>query len=72
MVFAPRGREHTLRVAGDAPARWVATVTPGGFEGFFPMMASRGYRIPEDMAAIAAIARDTYAGELHRYSSGPF
>lgn len=51
-VFVPRGVEHTFRVVGFMPARIVAILTPGGFEGFFAEMAEGQFRIPEDMPAI--------------------
>lgn len=34
-VFLPRGVPHTFRVDGDAPARMLTLLTPGGGEGFF-------------------------------------
>lgn len=55
-VFIPRGREHTFRAIGAAPSRHLVILTPGGFEGFFREMATRGCRIPEDMETIGAIA----------------
>lgn len=55
--FVPRGRQHTFRVVSDVPSRHLVILTPGGFEGFFAEMSEGGYRIPEDMPAIAASAR---------------
>ena len=55
-VFVPRGTEHTFRVVGDRPSRHLVILTPGGFEGFFSEMAAGGFRIPEDMPAIAESA----------------
>ncbi|WP_372839766.1 cupin domain-containing protein [Phaeovulum sp.] len=55
VVFVERGRQHTFRVLGEMPARMVTVMTPGGFDGFFAEMAKGRYRIPEDMAQIAAI-----------------
>ena len=34
-VFLPRGVPHTFRVEGDAPARMLTLLTPGGGEAFF-------------------------------------
>ena len=34
-VFLPRGVPHTFRVDGDAPARMLTLLTPGGGEAFF-------------------------------------
>ncbi|MEA2324886.1 MAG: hypothetical protein QOD81_4736 [Solirubrobacteraceae bacterium] len=31
---APRGVAHTFRVTSDAPARWLVTSAPAGFEAF--------------------------------------
>ncbi len=55
-IFVPRGVEHTFRVRGAAPARMLTALTPGGMEGFFVEMAKGGYKIPEDMGQIVAIA----------------
>ncbi len=55
VVFVERGRQHTFRVLGEMPARMVTVMTPGGFDGFFAEMAKGRYRIPDDMAQIAAI-----------------
>ncbi len=65
-AFVPRGAEHTFRVTDDAPGRHVVLLTPGGFEGFFAEMAAGGFRIPDDMAEIAAIA-----GRFHLTFTGP-
>ena len=64
-VHVPRGVEHTFRVPGDGPSRHLVILTPGGFEGFFAEMAAGGFRIPEDMGEIGAIAaryRLTFTG----------
>ncbi|MEQ8479159.1 MAG: cupin domain-containing protein [Hoeflea sp.] len=55
-MFIPRGREHTFRVVSATPCRHLVVLTPGGFEGFFHEMAANGFRIPEDMPAIAETA----------------
>jgi quercetin dioxygenase-like cupin family protein len=55
-AFIPRGTEHTFRVTSGIPSRHLVILTPGGFEGFFAEMLRGGFRIPEDMAAIAAVA----------------
>jgi len=57
-VFVPRGTVHSFCVRGDSPARMLTVMTPGGFEGFFGKMAAGGYRIPQDMAQIAAISAE--------------
>jgi quercetin dioxygenase-like cupin family protein len=56
VVFLPRGKEHTFKVTGNAPARMLGIVTPGGFESFFPVVAQRNIKLPEDLAEFTAIA----------------
>ena len=62
-IFVPRGTEHSFCVRGDAPARMMTVMTPGGFEGFFRQMALEACRIPADMARIAAVGA-TYQVEF--------
>ena len=57
-IFLPRGVPHTFRVAGRTPGRNIAVLTPGGFEQFFPEVAARDLKIPQDMAALAELAGD--------------
>jgi quercetin dioxygenase-like cupin family protein len=38
LVFAPRGSRHTLANHGDADARYLLVITPGGFERYFDRM----------------------------------
>jgi mannose-6-phosphate isomerase-like protein (cupin superfamily) len=40
-AFAPRGSHHTLANLGDAPARYLLTCTPGGFERMFARLEAR-------------------------------
>jgi quercetin dioxygenase-like cupin family protein len=49
-VFVPRGIEHTFRAL--TPFRHFVIFTPGGFEHFFDEMASKQFRIPDDMDAV--------------------
>ncbi|MDQ2090981.1 cupin domain-containing protein [Marimonas arenosa] len=56
VAFVPRGREHGFRVCGEAPARMLTMLTPGGFERFFCEMVAGGYRLPEDMGRVRAVA----------------
>ena len=51
--LAPRGVPHSYRV-GDAPARWLITSTPGGFERFVADVAALGDVDPERLTAVAA------------------
>jgi quercetin dioxygenase-like cupin family protein len=52
-ALAPRGVPHAYRV-GDAPARWLITSTPGGFERFVTEVADAGEVDPAGLTAIAA------------------
>lgn len=56
-VCVPRGQEHTFRVIGDTPAKFITVMTPGGFESFFASVANRDLRVPEHMAQIREIAK---------------
>lgn len=50
----PAGVEHTFVVVERA--RWIAVLSPGGLESFFPTVAARGLEIPRDLAKIKALA----------------
>ena len=50
----PAGVEHTFVVVERA--RWLAILSPGGLEGFFPAVAAQGLEIPRDIAKIKALA----------------
>jgi len=39
-IFKPRGSAHAFAVAGEAPARFLETITPAGFEGYFRAVAA--------------------------------
>ena len=54
-AFVPRGTPHSFRT-GAGGARGLTVLTPGGFEGFFAEMAQGGFRMPQDLARVAAIA----------------
>lgn len=51
-VFIPKGVEHTFRILDEDGGKFLAAVTPGGMEGFFPAMVESGFRIPEDTPKI--------------------
>ncbi|WP_176478478.1 MULTISPECIES: cupin domain-containing protein [unclassified Mesorhizobium] len=53
-IYIPAGVEHTFVVIERA--RWIAILSPGGLEGFFPAVAALGLEIPRDLAEIKAIA----------------
>ena len=57
-MLIPRGKEHTFTAVGSTRARLVATVTPGGFEGFFAKVSARGLRIPEDLSEVAKLSAE--------------
>lgn len=50
----PAGVEHTFVVVERA--RWVAVLSPGGLESFFPAVADQGLQIPQDLPKIKALA----------------
>ncbi len=57
LIFKPRGQWHTFWNAGDAPARILEIIAPGGFERYFAEMI----RLPvgptgPDRTAIAEVA----------------
>lgn len=54
-VFVPRGVEHAFRVTGDHPARIMAVLTPGGFEGYFAGLLAGQFQMPRDREAVAAL-----------------
>jgi quercetin dioxygenase-like cupin family protein len=51
--LAPRGIPHAYRV-GDAPARWLVTSTPAGFERFVAEVATGRVTDPAQLTAVAA------------------
>jgi len=57
-VLLPRGIPHTFQAIGDTPARLLGIVTPGGFEGFFVQCDARKLRLPDDAAALRALAAE--------------
>lgn len=48
------GVEHTFIVVERA--RWIALLSPGGLESFFPTVVAQGLEIPRDLAKIKALA----------------
>ena len=54
LIFKPRGQWHTFWNAGDAPARILETISPGGFENAFREMHALGDEL--DSATMATIA----------------
>lgn len=56
-VVIPRGARHTFHNAGDAPARALIALTPGGGEQFFRDVDAEGLG-PADMARIEQIAAE--------------
>jgi mannose-6-phosphate isomerase-like protein (cupin superfamily) len=54
-AYVPRGVVHSFRT-GPQGARGLSVMTPGGFEGFFAEMAQSGLHLPQDLAAVRAIA----------------
>ena len=54
----PKGVTHTFKNVSDIPARILVTLVPGGLEGFFEEVDARGLGLPDDQAAVEALARD--------------
>ena len=57
VVFIPRGTRHTFANPGEAPARLLALLTPGGFEHYFDALAQAleaagGIPAPDELAAL--------------------
>lgn len=52
-ALLPRGVPHTYRV-GEAPARWLVTSTPAGFERFVLDVAALKQVDPETLTAVGA------------------
>lgn len=71
-VYTPRGIPHTFRLEGDAPARLLVLLTPGGGEGYF-IDAGRPATgpglpppAPPDIATLQAVA-----AKYHQENIGP-
>jgi mannose-6-phosphate isomerase-like protein (cupin superfamily) len=56
IVVVPRGMPHTYLNIGAGTGRLLATMRPGGFEGFFREVAAGNLQTPDDMPAIIEIA----------------
>lgn len=56
LVFKPRHQWHTFWNAGDAPARALEIISPGGFERYFmelgALRAAGGPPLPDRLAAL--------------------
>jgi quercetin dioxygenase-like cupin family protein len=57
VAFVPRGTAHTFAIPGSAPARFLALLTPGGFERYFDALAEAfrsagGIPAPEELATL--------------------
>jgi mannose-6-phosphate isomerase-like protein (cupin superfamily) len=68
LIVKPRGEWHTFWNAGEAPARILEIISPGGFEQAFREMHAIGEGLdPGTMAAIAA----RYGVEVDFEQTGP-
>lgn len=72
-LFLPRDIPHGFRVVGTSPARFLALMTPGGFEGFVMEMGQRASSLTlpapsapdmEKLIALAAKYRIEILGPL--------
>jgi mannose-6-phosphate isomerase-like protein (cupin superfamily) len=52
LVLKPRAVPHAFWNAGDAPARFLEVITPGGFEDYFAALAE----VFPDLARVAEVA----------------
>jgi mannose-6-phosphate isomerase-like protein (cupin superfamily) len=68
LIFKPRGEWHTFWNAGDAPARILEIISPGGFERAFREMHALGEAL--DAAAMAQIAT-RYGVDVDFERTGP-
>ena len=57
LIFVPRGKKHAFTVTGANPARFITTVTPGGFECFFAAAAERNLKLPQDIGELASLGQ---------------
>jgi hypothetical protein len=50
LIFLPKGVEHAWRAYGEQSVRMNVTISPGGFEHFFPTIQARG--LAEELTAV--------------------
>ena len=62
LTFAPRGSHHTLANMGDAPARYLLTCTPSGFERMFLRLEARAAGVPPSEEASKPFPETTVVG----------
>lgn len=62
VVFAPRGRRHTLANLGDEEARYLLICTPGGFERYFDRIAAEQAGVDPPATASRPYAPTTVVG----------
>ncbi|CAA9569805.1 MAG: hypothetical protein AVDCRST_MAG18-1849 [uncultured Thermomicrobiales bacterium] len=55
VIVKPRGIPHAFWNAGDAPARLLEIITPGGFAGYFAEASAVFAACPPDPARIGAL-----------------
>ena len=60
----PQGHAAHFRCMGPAPGRMLTTVVPGGLDDFFIEIESRGFKLPDDLAA--GRARQALWPRVHR------
>ena len=68
LICKPRGEWHTFWNAGDAPARVLEIISPGGFEQAFREMHALGEAL--DPTAMVAIA-SAYGVDVNFEQTGP-
>ena len=57
LVFLPKGVEHAWGAYGEQPVRMNVTISPGGFEHFFPTIQARGLAA-HNVEALAAVCEE--------------
>jgi uncharacterized cupin superfamily protein len=56
LIRVQRGTAHAYTNSSSTPARYLAWVTPAGFEKFFEEIDREVRRLPDDLAKVPAIA----------------
>ena len=55
MAMIPKGTPHTFRCVGPSDGRMLTTVVPGGMDDFFIEIATKGFKLPDDLEQLVAL-----------------